>query len=57
MGRMAGVLLITTLYPRKRTCALQLWMSALGQKRTRSTLPHHVTRLTQHGRGGHWPGI
>ena len=33
---------VCPLYPRKRTCAMQLGMSALGQKRTSRT--HFVRR-------------
>ena len=37
------------LYPRKRTCALQLGMSALGQKRTHAAQQKdHYSRLSSH---------
>src|SRR4029450_7491919 len=38
------------LYPQKRTCAVQLGMSALGQKRTSCLLDHLVSSCEQ-GRG------
>src|SRR5262245_60354088 len=40
------------LYPRKRTCAVQPGMSALGQKRTWMLFDHLVSSSQQRGRNG-----
>jgi ABC-type glutathione transport system ATPase component len=38
------------LYPRKRTCAAQTVMSAMGQKRTSATLFNHLVGLREQRR-------